>query len=250
MASDTQTQDTSRRMATSSVYERIKLKILRNEIAPATRINIDKLARELEVSPTPVREALKQLQGDNLVLQELGRGYSTTPLLNLNELRAMFEFRLLVEPWAAKVASQDRLRNPGHLLQRQLADLETFMQAAPVRTDPDVRYELVEHDTLFHDAILGSIDNELLRTAYSQTHCHLHAFRLYPNDHTGARTIVEHHAVAKAIRDREPDAAEAAMREHLLAAYTRYAEGHTAPPGIHLPGVHPERPMPNTNLTI
>lgn len=245
MASDIQTSVVNERRATSSVYDRIKLKILRNEIAPASRINIDRLARELEVSPTPVREALRQLQGDNLVLQELGRGYSTTPLLNMNELRAMFEFRLLVEPWAAKVASQDRLRNPGHLLERQLIELEAFVQA-----NADVRYELVDHDTLFHDAILGSTDNELLRTAYSQTHCHLHAFRLYPNDHTGERTIAEHRAIATAIRDRDPDAAEAAMRAHLIAAYVRYAEGHTASSEVRLPGVHPERPLPNTRLTI
>lgn len=231
--------------ATSSVYWRIRQKILRNEIAPDSHVNINLLARELDVSSTPVREALKQLQGDNLVSQEPGRGYRTTPLLDRDELRAMFEFRLLVEPWAAKVAAQSRLSNPGHQLLRQIAELDVLIEG-----HPDVRYELVEHDARFHDTILASIDNAVLRTAYSQTHCHLHAFRLYPSDHTGEVTITEHRKIADAIRAGEAEGAEAAMRAHLVTAYLRFSEGHEGQSEAMLPGMHPDRPAPNDDLAI
>lgn len=209
------------RGATASVYERIRQKILRNEVPPAARINIDHLARELDVSATPVREALRQLQGDNLVLQEQGRGYSTTPLLDASELGAMFEFRLLIEPWAARAAAQGRLSNPGRALEREIAELESL---AGRRSD--VSFELIEHDTRFHDAILASVGNRVLHMAYAQTHCHLHAFRLLPSDHTGEKTLAEHRAIARAIREEDPDAAEAAMRTHLATAYLRFAEKH------------------------
>ena len=231
------------RDSAGSVYELIRAQILRNEITPDERINIDALARELSVSPTPVREALRQLQGDNLVVQHPGRGYSTTSLLNERELREMFEFRLLVEPWAARAAAQDRLGNPGYLLDRQLSELEELATA-----QGDVRFQLVEHDTAFHDVIFAAAENEVLHSAYRQTHCHLHAFRLFPNDHTGEKTVQEHRDIARAIRERDPDAAEAAMRHHLITAYLRFSEGYASP--ARLPGTAVDRPGPNTRLSL
>jgi DNA-binding GntR family transcriptional regulator len=212
--------------STGGVYWHIRQKILRNEIPPASKINIDDLARELKVSPTPVREALKQLQGDNLVIQEVRRGYQTTPLLDSDELRDLFEFRLLLEPWAAHAAAQDRLSNPGHDLENLIDGLNELSEGYG-----DVRFELVEHDTRFHDLIFLGARNPVLRKAYSQTHCHLHAFRLYPSDHTGALTVQEHRKIANAIRARDPEGAAEAMRDHLSNAYLRFAEGYKNFPG-------------------
>lgn len=235
----------------ASVYAQIRARVLHHEIPPNTRINIDGLARELQVSPTPVREALKQLQGDNLVLQTPGRGYSTTPVLELDELRDLFEFRLLIEPWAARIAAQDRLSNPGHELAAQVQALKKVMSDAQ-----DARYEIMNHDINFHDTILRSSKNEVLRGAFAQTHCHLHAFRLNTSDFTGERTISEHIAVLEAIQERDPAAAEAAMRNHLTTAFLRFEKGYAEGgefrprgPAI-LPGTHPERPLPQAKLAI
>ena len=232
--------------AFASVYELIRSRVLREEIPPNARINIDALARELEVSSTPVREALRQLQGDNLVVQGPGRGYRTTPILNAAELRELFEFRLLVEPWAAKIAATDRLQNPGYVLEREIADITDL-----IGRQADIRYELMDHDIRFHDAILSSTGNEVLRTAYSQTHCHLHAFRLHPGERTGQYTVAEHRVIHEAIRSREPEAAEQAMRDHLTAAYLRFEVAHGVNSGApYLPGAHQDRPAPTTSLAL
>jgi DNA-binding GntR family transcriptional regulator len=61
-------------METGSVYDRIREKIVRNDLRPGTKINIDALVRELGVSQTPVREALHHLEGDGLVERVKGRG--------------------------------------------------------------------------------------------------------------------------------------------------------------------------------
>lgn len=251
MATSTIAAPTQLQQSTSSVFDIIRARVLRHEILPNTKINIDQLARELQVSPTPIREALKQLQGDNLVVQEPGRGYRTTPILKLEELRELFEFRMLIEPWAAKIAAGDRLSNPGRTLAAQIDELSALMAQ-----HQDVRYELMDHDIVFHDTILASTSNEVLRGAFAQTHCHLHAFRLHPSDQTGAFTLREHTAINDAIRNRDPEAAEAAMREHLARAYIRFEEGHAAAGELHslqnilLPGLHPERPTINTTLAL
>ena len=104
--------------------------ILEGEIAPGTRINIDAVARSLGVSQTPVREVLQRLEGDNLVVYSPGRGYSTTPLLGLAELRSLFEFRLLVEPWAARSAAVDRLANPAAALGKELTGFRKTMASS------------------------------------------------------------------------------------------------------------------------
>lgn len=229
----------------ATVYERIRSKILRNEIPPDTRLSIDGLAREVGTSPTPIREALRHLQGDNLVVQEPGRGYRSTPLLNQRELRELFEFRLLVEPWATKAAAQDRLSNPTLTLERELDELTELIAAKA-----DVRYDLMDHDIRFHDAIFVAADNEVLHAAYSQRHCHLHAFRMFPNDYNGSYTVAEHRAVLNAIKAHDQEAAEQAMRDHLTAAYLRFERGHKSTDGPpRLPGLHPDRPAHRARLT-
>jgi DNA-binding GntR family transcriptional regulator len=197
----------------------MRASILKGEIAPGARINIDAVSRSLGVSQTPVREVLQRLEGDNLVVYSPGRGYSTTPLLDLPALRSLFEFRLLVEPWAARSAAVDRLANPAAALEKELSDIRASLQ-----TGVDARQELVAHDTRFHDTILLSAGNPVVQHAFAQTHCHLHTFRLYPADIDGAITIAEHATVREAIAACQPDRAEEAMAEHIRNSFARFAQ--------------------------
>jgi len=215
-----QPSDPSRgKAAVSDVYSAMRTSILKGEIEPGTRINIDAVSRSMGVSQTPVREVLQRLEGDNLVVYTPGRGYSTTPLLDLAELRSLFEFRLLVEPWAARSAAVDRLANPAAALEKELAAFRDSMQ-----TSADLRQDLVAHDTRFHDSILAAAGNPVVRHAFAQTHCHLHTFRLYAADVDGANTIAEHSAVREAIRACRPDRAEEAMADHIRNSFTRFAQ--------------------------
>ncbi|MCI2266743.1 GntR family transcriptional regulator [Sediminivirga luteola] len=205
-----------------SVYERIKAMILSNQIPPDTKVNIDKLARQLSVSQTPVREAVQRLEGDKLVARRQPRGYWTTPLLNAHELRHMFEVRLLLEPWTARAAATDRTANPGQDL---LDEVDRFIQAYGQH---EHGYELASHDVAFHDALFESVGNRFLSDAYRQIHAHLHLFRLYPADLNGEQTVAEHRRIAEAVLAADPAAAEQAMRDHLFAAMRRFSLGFTA----------------------
>ncbi|GAA3315214.1 GntR family transcriptional regulator [Arthrobacter ramosus] len=215
-----QSSESSRvKAAVSDAYPSMRASILEGQIPPGTRINIDAVSRSLGVSQTPVREALQRLEGDNLVVYSPGRGYSTTPLLDLAELRSLFEFRLLVEPWAARSAAVDRLANPAGALGNELAAFRSAMQSAG-----DRRQDLVAHDARFHDTILAASGNNIVRHAFAQTHCHLHTFRLYPADVDGAITVAEHSAIREAIQACEPEQAEAAMAEHIRNSFGRFAQ--------------------------
>ncbi len=229
---------TTAKVAASEVYSALRQSILDGDIAPGTRINIDAVSRRLGVSQTPVREALQHLEGDNLLVYYPGRGYSTTPLLSLPELRSLFEFRLLVEPWAARSAAVDRLSNPSAALRTELEVLER-----QVDDTVNVRQDLLAHDARFHDLILASAGNPVVQQAYVQTHCHLHMFRLYPSDLDSEVTLMEHRGIRDAIAAADPVAAEEAMSAHLRSSFHRFARAFGAEP-VALPGALPGRLTP------
>src|SRR5689334_8294458 len=92
---------------TEDVYEAVKSLIMDHRIAPGERVTIDALARQLAVSPTPIREALARLESDGLVRKRAMAGYSTTPLLGRAEFEELFEMRLLLEcPAAGRAAGR------------------------------------------------------------------------------------------------------------------------------------------------
>ncbi|MFD1047862.1 GntR family transcriptional regulator, partial [Kibdelosporangium lantanae] len=64
-----------RTMLRDSVYESIKAMLMDNDLAPGSRLSIDAIARTLEVSPTPVREAMTKLEADGLVAKRPHAGF-------------------------------------------------------------------------------------------------------------------------------------------------------------------------------
>lgn len=211
--------DLPRRRASEGVYDRLRELVLENRLPPDERISIDAVARELGVSQTPVREAIRQLEGDRLVVRVPGKGYQTTPLLDREGLRDLFEFRLLVEVWAARAAAVNRLSNPAPMMRAELDRI-----TADRIEGADIPRRLVTHDTRFHQLILSAAGNTVIEHAHEQTHTHLHTFRLYSADADGSLTLAEHSAICAAIEACDPDTAEAAMRAHLIRAYARFSQ--------------------------
>jgi len=199
------------------VYGRLKALIMDSTIPPGARINIEEVARLLDVSPTPVRESLARLESDGLVDKLALKGYKTTELLDKEELLELYELRLLLEPHAAREAAL-RAKYPA------AADLVLEVDSAKsyFSASKDVSpWDLSNHDVRFHDMILELAGNETIRQAYARTHCHLHAFRLAYAGTFGLHTIHEHSEVVEAIVANEPEQAEEAMRLHIISSRDR-----------------------------
>jgi DNA-binding GntR family transcriptional regulator len=222
----------------SRTYKAIRTRIIGGEMPPETRLNIDALVRELGVSQTPIREALHRLEGDGLLDYATGRGYRTTAALDRQGLTDLFEFRLLVEPWAARMAAADSLANPARELGVELRDFEARISAGG-----DIREAMLAHDTRFHSLIVAAASNSVLETAYLQTHAHLHVFRLFPVDVTGLNTIVEHRAIADAIAAAQGAEAERAAADHIKRSFERSSSAFGNPtPVLDRAPIPDERP--------
>lgn len=205
----------------SHVYALLRASIIVGEIPPQTHINIDATARELGASQTPVREALQRLEGDGLVTSVPHRGYETTAMLTANELRNLFEFRLLIEPWAARRAAADPLTNPAAALASELQEFERTCS-----TGEDLTPALLQHDVRFHQLILRATTNTVVSDAYDQTHCHLHLFRLYRPGIDASVTLEEHRLIWQALDKSDTAAAARAMHDHVASSYRRYTNVH------------------------
>lgn len=202
---------------TEDVYEAVKSLIMDHRIAPGERVTIDALARQLAVSPTPVREALARLEADGLVRKRAMAGYSTTPLLTRAEFDDLFEMRLLLEcPAAARTAARVDTVDTDSLA----ADAEL-----PDRLDGDGyagHAAFTAQDARFHERVAAASGNALLHAAIVRLHAHLHLHRLhFPASHLGT-SGAEHRRIVAAIGAGDPTAAAAAMRAHLDAARDRH----------------------------
>lgn len=232
-----------RSVLSDEIYDMIKSMVLGHEIKPGSRVNIDALSQQLDVSQTPIREALARLESDGLILKEPLKGYRATALLTLKELNDLFQFRLLIEPWAAEQASKliDASGKSALRSEMQLA------KAAVKFADENQLQEMTEHDSRFHTMIANYSGNNTVADFYQKTHCHLHLFRLYLakelkgsdvgkdgefvqelfdqyyQTSSGQLAIREHDAIAKAIIGGNAKAARVAMHEHIQSSLNRFS---------------------------
>jgi DNA-binding GntR family transcriptional regulator len=207
-----------RSVLSDDVYEQLKSLIMEHRLAPEDRVNIDALARELDVSPTPVREALARLESEGLLRKRPLAGYTVSPLLTRAEFTDMFDMRLVLETAAARWAA-GRADDAACAALRAEAAV-SYVVSAPGKAGAHAAFTAA--DARFHDLIAMAAVNPLLREAITRLHAHLHIHRLYfPYAETGS-TRREHESIAAAIAAADPDAAESAMRAHLTAARTRH----------------------------
>jgi DNA-binding GntR family transcriptional regulator len=206
-----------RQILADGVYDTIKGLLMDQSITPESRINIDKLARELQVSPTPVREALARLESEGLLTKAALRGYSAAPLLTLSSFTQLFELRLLLEPVIARKAAalltEEDLRN--------LEQLVFEMREVQVGQSYQEYRQLAVADAAFHDILARACGNVFFQDTLERIHAHMHLYRLYFHTGIATETIAEHREILNALRQRDAEAAARAMARHLEQAHLR-----------------------------
>ena len=232
-----------RQVLADETYDVIRTMILNHEIEPGAHIGIDWLTRELDVSQTPVREALARLESDGLVEKIALRGYKTTRLLTPDQFEDLHSFRRLIEPWcaaeAAKQASDDEIQ----LLQEEVA----LASGNSDELGHEAWARFREHDARFHGMIAKLAQNGFVTDVFERAHSHWHTDRLFQAALKASReadpgspeseqfaeyyppaarksAISQHQQIAEAISHHEDDLARELMLEHLHDSRQRYRE--------------------------
>ncbi len=204
------------RALVGEVYNAILDRITSLEIVPGARINMDTLARELGVSPTPVREALSRLEAEGLVLKTHLVGHRALPQLTREQVEQLFELRLLIEPAGAAMAARN-LTSP---LRATLARLHVHMSGAPGEPPPTYS-EFARKDAEFHAVIAEASGNAFLADALAKLRTHVHIFRLVSHTRVTTEAIGEHADLLAALERGDAAASRRLMRDHILASRHR-----------------------------
>lgn len=215
-----------RSILADGVHEAVKALIMDHVIVPGDRIGIEKLSRDLDVSPTPIREALARLEAERLVHKEPLKGYRASDLLSPSALTDLFQFRLLMEPWAASQAALLLSDDWRIALESELA---TSIEPPEGVGYSDYR-NLTAHDERFHRLIFGAAQNAHAAQAHDDLHIHLHLFRLHFGTRLATPTIDEHQIIGRAILEGRAQDAAAAMTDHLENARARLLDPDTSSP--------------------
>jgi DNA-binding GntR family transcriptional regulator len=193
------------------VVERLRDDILGRRFAPGQRVVEKELTDRFGVSRGPVREAFRRLAAEGLIELEPHRG-ALVRRLSLRELQDLFQIRSELEALAARLAA----------LAPDLARRERFAVEIGAIFKDARRHSsaYMEENQRFHASVMRLAGNLQLSELGRQLRLSLIMAQVGDalTADILAQSVAEHRSIARAILDRDPQAADAAMRTHLSRA--------------------------------
>ncbi|GAA0234955.1 GntR family transcriptional regulator [Cryptosporangium japonicum] len=193
-------------------YFALRDRLILLAIRPGEPIDDGELAVELGMGRTPVREALKRLEQDRLVVSFPRRGTFATAL-DVADLAHVSEIRVQLEPLAARRAAERASR----VAREEILELAGLTEALDVegtdRTEV-MRWDLSVHRTIYRAANNPHLEDVLIR--YDNLVTRIHCVFLDRLKTTDLNVVAEHVALLSAIAESDADRAADLAREHVL----------------------------------
>jgi DNA-binding GntR family transcriptional regulator len=199
----------------TAAYLVLRQAIVEGRYRPGERLVEQRIAAELDLSRTPIREALRSLEAEGLVVIEINRGAVVRPI-DVAELDDLYELRARLESFAAHRAVG---RVDHEQLERMDEAIELFdlHAARAAEGDPDGLRAVNEANARFHEAVLEAARHErlgvLLRRA-TDVPLVFQAFRHFDLP-AMERSNLFHRLIRAAVAGDDADRAEALMSEHI-----------------------------------
>ncbi|MBO5330191.1 MAG: GntR family transcriptional regulator [Anaerotignum sp.] len=192
------------------VFNTLRDAILTGKLVPGERLMENQLAEKLGVSRTPVREALRMLELENLVELVPRKGaqvldMSEKDIVNILEVRSALE-GLATSVACKKMAKEDL---------QQLKNMEVDFEKAVA--DNDVEH-FVDIDEDFHDLIFAATENDKLINIFRNLRIQLYRYRMAQakNNETSMSTIVAHHrSIIRAIENHDAEEGASIAQGHI-----------------------------------
>jgi len=192
------------------VFNTLRDAILTGKLVPGERLMENQLAEKLGVSRTPVREALRMLELENLVELVPRKGaqvldMSEKDIVNILEVRSALEG--LATSLACKKMSKEDLQ--------QLKNMEVDFEKAVAENDVE---HFVDIDEDFHDLIFAATENDKLINIFRNLRIQLYRYRMAQakNNETSMSTIVAHHrSIIRAIENHDSEEGASIAQGHI-----------------------------------
>jgi len=192
-------------------YDEIKLRIITCRYRPGEVLSEAAISDELRIGRTPVHQAIHRLMVDGLIAVMPRKGVMIAPI-GLDEVMEIIDVRLVTECYCARLAADRADDSELQKLQRILDESEK------ATNDRDIE-KIMLFDREFHDVLARATRNTVLADVLRGLHERSLRFwfiSLRDPDHHRS-VLAQHRKIVAALKSRQPDAADDAMREHILA---------------------------------
>jgi len=198
------------------VSETLRQAILNGQLLPGTRLVIDDLAKQLGVSPIPVREALQQLDADGYIVLEPYLGAKVAPI-EAESVTEVFSLLETMEVVSSRTACQ-------HLSEADFSALEMILlKMDSLVNEPEL---WSQENRNFHSFICEKSGTRLIGSLMSKVLDHWDRLHRYFLKDVFARRLRqaqrEHWEILKSLRTRDPARTETVVRQHAQAAMSAY----------------------------
>jgi DNA-binding GntR family transcriptional regulator len=195
------------------VYDRLRERLLRGDMPVGRRLVEQQLAAEFETSRTPVREALRRLEGDGHIVRDRSGGMCPAAP-SVKSMRELYEVRVALEELCARRAASSGDRGRVEAIEQDWEALGAAWQdTRALPRGPDFVYA----DEGFHRALAAASGNDVAGSLLGDLNDRIRILRIYDfttDDRIGS-TISEHLEIIRCVLARDADAAAAFMRAHV-----------------------------------
>ncbi len=190
------------------VHGTLRRAIARRELEPGFHLSVPALAEHLGVSRSPVREAVQRLVAEGLAAEQPRRG-AFVSRFDLGALAPAYQVRMALEGLAANLAAR--------VITPQWVDhVGTLLEEERRAIEKDDLERHIDTDISFHRAVLEAAGNPVLTDALGKIYDRIHSAMIARAVPTGPqRALDDHMAIFAAVKARNPEAAEAAARNHV-----------------------------------
>lgn len=192
------------------VFQTLRKAILRGELKPGERLMEIALANKLGVSRTPVREAIRMLEQEGLVIMIPRKGAQVAQI-TMKDLNDVLEVRMGLEELAMQFACKRITPEQVTELRRALLEIERLLATDDVTA-------LAQADVDFHDIIYRATDNRRLNQIINNVREQMYRYRVeYLKDSRIRGTLLqEHREIYQAVAARDTEKARAYIRQHIM----------------------------------
>lgn len=200
-----------------SLVEYLKQQILQGKLDPGGRIVETKIAEDLGISQTPVREALRQLSGEGIVTLVPNRG----PIVRSLDMQDVFEIysvRAGLEGMSMRFATQ-------RASDAEILRLQSFHEGMERKlNDPSIQVAALLADSAsIHQYIVDLSRHSRLIAMYRSISFQIALVnRILGKESSKQKEVDQHREVAEALASRDPGFAETVMRRHIFRSYCEF----------------------------
>ncbi|CAM2873830.1 GntR family transcriptional regulator [Hathewaya histolytica] len=200
-----------KKLATDEIYKVLKNRIIQLKYTPGIVLNEVDIAKEFDISRTPIREIFQKLNSDKL-LNIIPRYGAQVAHIDFKYMKSVFEVTREFDPFGAKLCVE-RITN------EKIEELEAILDRLHQYDIKKDYQEAILDDEKFHDIVLSSSGNQCLEELLLGLHIHTERLWHYSEQYIDSMDLFTDTLgdVLKAIKEKDKDKAEKYARDHIDA---------------------------------